>query len=262
MDKQTATPVPNMTGSATTARELTAVLDIVDARPDGLALRRRTYELLGARQGFTVADIGCGPGTAAAELAQLGAVSSGVDSDPAMLATARARWPGIPFTHADALQLPYADGALDGYRAEKLYHMLPDPPAAVAEARRVLAPGGRACLVGQDWDAVAIDAAEPALTRALVHARADGMPSPHAARAYRALLRDAGFLDVRCEAHTLLFTDATALPMTEKLAAVGVAAGAVSESEGARWAEDQHRRAADGRLFMAVPVFVVVATSP
>ncbi|HET6314915.1 MAG TPA: methyltransferase domain-containing protein [Chloroflexota bacterium] len=85
----------------------------------------------------------------------------GIDLDPAMLAAARSRFPDIDVRAADATNLPLGDGQAPGYRADKLYHILSDPHAALAEARRVLRPGGRIVLRGQDWDAVVIDSDQP-----------------------------------------------------------------------------------------------------
>ncbi|MGW9209292.1 methyltransferase domain-containing protein [Embleya sp. NPDC055664] len=44
-----------------------------------------------------------------------------------------------------------------GYRADKVLHESADPEAVVAEARRVLRPGGRIVLTGQDWDTILVD---------------------------------------------------------------------------------------------------------
>jgi hypothetical protein len=57
----------------------------------------------------------------------------------------------------------------------------------VAEARRVLCPGGRIVLVGQDWDTIMVDSDDAALTRTIVHARADILSTPRAGRQYRNL---------------------------------------------------------------------------
>lgn len=38
-------------------------------------------------------------------------------------------------------------------------------PAMIAEARRVLVPGGRIVLLAMDWDATVIDSADPVRTR-------------------------------------------------------------------------------------------------
>ncbi|MCX4792367.1 methyltransferase domain-containing protein [Streptomyces sp. NBC_01221] len=99
-----------------------------------------------------------------------------------MIAAARQRRPEGDLRVADASQLPFADGELSGYRAEKLFHALDEPTAALAEAYRVLTPGGRIVLIGQDWDTLVIDSDDPQLTRTIVHARADTFPSPRAAR--------------------------------------------------------------------------------
>jgi len=50
---------------------------------------------------------------------------------------------------ADAEALPYPDGSFDLVVGHAVLHHLPDPGAALAEIRRVLAPGGAVFLAGE-----------------------------------------------------------------------------------------------------------------
>ncbi|WP_318783837.1 methyltransferase domain-containing protein [Streptomyces spectabilis] len=59
-----------------------------------------------------------------------------------------------------------------------MFHELADPARALAEVRRVLVPGGRIVLVGQDWDALVIDSDDPDLTHTVVRARARPPAAP------------------------------------------------------------------------------------
>ncbi|HEX6352252.1 methyltransferase domain-containing protein [Actinophytocola sp.] len=224
---------------------LLSLLDAFDDLSQARDLRERTYVGLGD----TVVDVGCGSGRAVGELVARGVRATGVDADPEMVEAAVSRWPGGEFHVGDATALPLGDGLVTGYRADKVLHVLPEPELAVAEARRVLKPNGRAVLVGQDWDTTVIDSDDPVLTRALIHARADGMPSPRVARRYRNLLLDHGFRDVTIEVHTIVFTGAVMLPM---LATIG---------EG-DWLAEQTARARDDRLFVAIPMFLASGVRP
>jgi ubiquinone/menaquinone biosynthesis C-methylase UbiE len=239
---------------------LIRALDAQEAMPAAARLRARSYQALRLAPGATVVDVGCGTARAVAELADRGARAVGVDRDPAMLAAARSRFPGIDVRDADAAGLPLGDGQAHGYRADKVYHILPDPHAALAEARRVLAPGGRIALLGQDWDAIVIDSDRPELTRRIVHARANTIPHPRIARAYRNLLLDAGFRDADLEVHTVVFTDAAMLPLIAGHAAAARQAGAISGDEAESWVSEQTRRAQDERLLFAIPMFLAAAT--
>lgn len=241
-------------------RGLIAVLDVVDDLPGASEVRERTYQLLGPAPGECVVDVGCGTGRAVGEMHRCGVHAVGVDIDETMLAVARERWPVSPFRLADAYELPFADSAVQGYRADKLYHALDDPGRALAEARRVLAPGGRIVLAGQDWDAFVIDSDQPAVTRILVAARADALPAPRVARAYRNVLLDHGFADVSVEVHTAVFTDSRLLPVVSGLADAAVAGGVLSRGEVEGWVGEQTERARSGRLFLAVPLFVAAGT--
>ncbi|WP_406420417.1 methyltransferase domain-containing protein [Streptomyces sp. NBC_00873] len=269
MDKPRTTPptapvpaplaTPPTTASAT---PLAALLDAAERIPGAAALRRHSYELLRAGADTTVVDIGCGTGTAVAELSAHGARVIGADLDARMVAVARERLPGADIRRADAYALPFPDHSLHGYRADKVLHALADPAAALREARRVLTPGGRAVLIGPDWDTFVIDSDDPALTRTVVHARADTVPSPRAARRHRNLLLDAGFEDVVAEVRTAVLTDAAALPMLTGLAEAARDTGALTAAEASAWTADQRARARTGRLFLALPLFVAAGTAP
>jgi SAM-dependent methyltransferase len=100
---------------------------------------RALLDALAARAGGVVGDLGCGPGHVAAHLRDRGARVVGVDLSPGMLRHAR-----VPVAAGDLLALPLADGSLAA--AVAFYSLIHLPPgtevAALAEVRRVLAPGG------------------------------------------------------------------------------------------------------------------------
>lgn len=97
-----------------------------------------------AAGGGLVAELGCGEGRIAAHLAGLGLDVTGIDLSPAMIKIASATRAGIPFAVGSMHALPFTGGALAGAVAwYSLIHADPgDVPAYLAEAGRVLRPGG------------------------------------------------------------------------------------------------------------------------
>lgn len=87
-----------------------------------------------------VLDLGCGVGHSFRELVPRESV--GVDLDPAALA-GQARETHV----ADMRRLPFADGSFQSVLSVQSIEHVPDPECALAEAVRVLVPGGRAVLV-------------------------------------------------------------------------------------------------------------------
>jgi len=90
-------------------------------------------------------DVGCGAaGHLTRYLADRGVAAMGADLSPGSVAVARRCQPGLTFCVADMCDLPAGGGALAGIVAFYSMIHLPRPriPAALAEFRRVLAPGG------------------------------------------------------------------------------------------------------------------------
>jgi ubiquinone/menaquinone biosynthesis C-methylase UbiE len=115
--------------------------------------RLRAQTLDGLAAGGTVLDVGCGTGTLAIALAAGGAQVIAVDGDPDVLALAHAK-PGagaVQFRKGTATALPLAGESVDRVVMSLLLHHLGAQAkrAALAEARRVLRPGGR--LHVADW---------------------------------------------------------------------------------------------------------------
>jgi SAM-dependent methyltransferase len=112
----------------------------------GGARARAAVEQAGVTRGDHVVDVGCGPGTAVRAAARRGATVTGVDPAPVMLALARRLTRrGGPITWADGVaeRLPVGDGAATVVWSLATVHHWSDLEGGLAEARRVLAPGGR-----------------------------------------------------------------------------------------------------------------------
>lgn len=93
--------------------------------------------------GMRVLDLCCGTGVGAAAAAERGAAVTGLDFSAAMLAEARRANPLLAFDEGDIEALPYRDGSFDAVIDNFGIHHAPYPARAVAEALRVLRPGGR-----------------------------------------------------------------------------------------------------------------------
>lgn len=97
----------------------------------------------GVAPGARVLDVASGPGYVAAATAERGASAVGVDFSQEMVALAARRYPAIEFREGDAEVLPFADATFDAVAINFGVLHLARPDTALAEARRVLKPGGR-----------------------------------------------------------------------------------------------------------------------
>ena len=87
-------------------------------------------------------DIGCGTGQSRRVYASHLAWYLGIDLSREARASARRQHPASSFLQADALRLPLDDASVDAVAFSSVLHHVDDRARALAEARRVLRPGG------------------------------------------------------------------------------------------------------------------------
>lgn len=95
-----------------------------------------------------VADLGCGEGYLAIEASRWASTVVAVDRSPAVLARARAlgqrrRATNVVWKRGDLEKLPLDDASVDLALLSQALHHAADPARAVAEAARIVVPGGR-----------------------------------------------------------------------------------------------------------------------
>jgi SAM-dependent methyltransferase len=92
-----------------------------------------------------VVDVGCAFGYGTAALAGSGNSHRrviGVEPDPVQVRDAARRYPWLQVLEGDAAALPFADASVDAVTMLDVLEHIPEPEEVLAEAHRVLRPGG------------------------------------------------------------------------------------------------------------------------
>jgi SAM-dependent methyltransferase len=100
-------------------------------------------DAVAAGPGVRLLDVATGPGHLASVAAARGASVVGVDVSPSMVEIARGLYPAVEFGDGDAEDLPFPDADFDAVVMNYGLLHLSRPELAIAEASRVLRPGGR-----------------------------------------------------------------------------------------------------------------------
>jgi len=157
--------------------------------------------------GARVLEAGCGTGAQTVILARNNPATQflSIDRSAESLAHARAAvdregLTNVRFAQADVFKLPYPDGDFDAVFVCFLLEHVADPPAALAELRRVLRPGGTITVIEGDHGSAYFHP-DSALARQAIQCLVDLQREAHGdaliGRRLYPLLRAAGFPEVR-----------------------------------------------------------------
>lgn len=161
---------------ATAARYIEHIGSELSVAVDGAAELSALDDFATSIPTGTVADVGCGPGRAAAYLAARGLDVVGFDIAPGMVAAARTTHPSIPFEVGTLTAIPAVDEAFAG--AVCWYSIIHTPLAdlepAWVELRRVLQPSAPLLLAFQSGEGERVERPRAVGTeRTLVNHRHD-----------------------------------------------------------------------------------------
>ena len=178
------------------------------------------YLLAHLNAGMDLLDVGCGPASITADLAERVAPGRVVALDAAAGALEAARKTlrerglseQVEVTSGDVMALPFEDASFDVVHAHQVLQHLADPVGALAEMRRVTRPGGIVAVRDAVYSAMTWFPEPAGMERwrsvYMATARANG-GEPDAGSRLLSWAREAGFVDVTASASTWCYATPT-----------------------------------------------------
>lgn len=237
--------------------------------PTYQAMFRTLVDQIGPRPGEAILEIGCGAGSLVRLLAQrLGTANpiTGADVNPFLLreATQLAEAEGlaelIRFTEGNAEALPFEDNSFDCAYSVTVFEEC-DADRAIAQAMRVVRPGGRVGLVvraldmPQWWNLRLPEAISSKVTMPPRSVAPRGV----ADRTLYSRMRDAGLIDLVCFP-TMVTLDRPGGPIWRNRE--DHVLSQLSPEELPIWQAERDRADEEGLLFMAHPLHCAVGAKP
>jgi SAM-dependent methyltransferase len=246
-------------------------LEAIYLTPDVVAQREAVLAALDPLPGARVLDLGCGPGLLAVAIAKrVGAKGAvhGVDVSADMLAIAAAREQPegaatVELSQQDVTALDMPDGSFDAAVCTQVYEYVDDMPAALAEVRRVLRPGGGLVVLDTDWDSIVWRSSDDARMARILTAWDEHLLHRDLPRRLPELLREAEFTVAEVQVVPLLNVGddpETYSAGMRGLIAEFVTGHGVSEDEAAAWKEDLETLG--DRSFFSLNRYLFTAVGP
>lgn len=252
--------------------ETTRLLEAAYLGADFSRRRRASFDALSPAPGETVLDIGCGNGMLTVELARAVGESGrviGIDPSAEMRAAGEARCSDLAQVTmqqgaADALGVD--DASADKAVSIQVFEYIADIPAALAEVRRALRPGGRLVLGDMLFGSLVWASDDPERMARMLAAYEHHLVDPDIPARLPQLLADGGYAVEAVRpipfVDRLLHPDGLAMMMLMLMERYAVENGYLPTTEAADWAAEQRQRAADGRFFFSITHVVVSARKP
>jgi SAM-dependent methyltransferase len=188
-------------------------LEIRAAEPAQQAMRRDYLSRITFPRTARVLEVGSGTGAVCRELAGWQGVGQVVGIDPSPFLVARARelasgTPNLCFEEADGRELPVSSSSFDVVVSHTTLCHLPGPEAALAEAHRVLRPGGWLAIFDGDYATTTVALASSDPLQACVEATLSTLVHDRwLVRRIRTLVAAAGFVDADLRSHGYVVTE-------------------------------------------------------
>jgi len=232
--------------------------------------RARTRAALAIQPGERGLDIGCGPGFLLCEMAAEARAVVGIDASPDMVEAARlrAKQQGLLNTRVlagDASALDMPSSSFDFASAVQVYLYVKNVESALAEAARVLKPGGRLVVVDTDWESCVWLTSDAARNRRMLDGWASQFAQPHLPPALPRLLARAGLRLEAVESFAVLNLrpepgsfSAGIVDMLPRI----VSPLGIDPTEAEAWAADLRARTGEGDYFFSVNRYLFRARRP
>jgi ubiquinone/menaquinone biosynthesis C-methylase UbiE len=239
--------------------------------PTFAGYRDAYLKLIDLQGGAAVLDLGCGTGVVTRAIAArdgFDGTVTGVDQSPEFIAAAErlAADDGlgdrVEFVVGDAHALDLPAASFDAAVAHTLVSHVRDPLTVLAEAARVIRPGGSVAIFDGDYASLTFGCDDAQLGEAMERAvQSMIMSSPRVMRELPRLLPKAGLQLIATQAHVYAEAGSSSflLNLAETYAPLAASTGLVPAAHVDAWLADQRRAAENGTFFAACNYYAYVA---
>ena len=227
-------------------------------------------KLIDVPRAAAVLEIGCGTGVVTRAIAArdgFAGTVTGIDQSPHFIAAGESLAANdgvgdrVRFAVGDAHALDFADASFDAAVAHTLVSHVRDPLAVLAEAARVVRPGGTVTIFDGDYASLTFACADARLGERMEPAlQSIIMSSPRVMRELPRLLPRAGLRLIATQAHVYAEAGSSTfmLNLAETYAPLVAATGQLPAADVEAWLADQRRAAADGTFFAACNYYAYI----